>query len=457
MRCRRWWIERVASVSGSVLLLIVPLLGAALAWLLSRWPRFAVAVGTLAAWLLGFWLWRLPLPEAGEVVSIYGRSLTLTSTIQTLFVWLLAILGVLFLLSLSWPQGRYFVPAGLAFVSPMAAALLIRPLTLGALFGLIAAIFMGVFIQSDRAGRTQGAWRYVLLLFLAVSLLLAGGWMAETEQTALRETAGRLLAVAFLILLAGFPFHIWVQPVVTAVPGLSLAVVLGLGQMLLTIFVYEWIAAFPWLQQGAAFQMIIQGSALLTALTAGVLALTSRNWLRLLGSVLLLDMAVSLALLLIPTAEGRETAVLLLAARFLSLLFVAVGRPALLRLENAKDGSVLPLGTGAVLSAFVAVYGLISALGFPLTIGFSGRWTAVSLLAHQPGVMPWLPIGILLAMGGGILGIWRQLAAPLMRTGLLWLKDKILWQQAVVITGAAGLIWLVFVSFVRFFERLSLF
>ncbi|MEJ2748184.1 MAG: hypothetical protein P8183_09800 [Anaerolineae bacterium] len=431
------------SLAGPVLLLTGPLWGAIVAWLLKQWTRWAIAAGTLSAWLMGLWLWQRPLTETGEVVTAYGRSLTLTPGLQSLFVLLLFSLGVLFLLSLLWPQGRYFVPASLAALSPMAAALLIRPLILGSLFWLMAAIFLGVVIQSDRAGRTQGAWRYVLLMTLAVALLLVGGWMADTAQTALHEMAGRLLVLAFLIMLAGFPFHIWLQPVVTAVPGLALVVVMGVGQLVLTIFLYDWLDAYAWLSPIPHFQMMVQWSALFTAVLAGVLALTARDLLRLLGSLLLLDTAVSAALLSVPVPGGRETAVLLLVARLVSLVLAAAGSQVFFPHPDAPDAAA----RWTVLSAFAGAYGFVSLLGFPFTPGFLGRWTAVTLIAGQTGITPWLPIGILLAMGGGILGLWRQVVPKLIRTAAASLEYESPWLSAAAIIALIGLIWLLFKPF----------
>lgn len=432
------------SVSGPVVLVLGPMVAAVVAWLLRRWPRLVVAMGTVWAWEMGVWLWQRPLPEGGEVVLVYGRSLTLTPGLQSLFVLLLASLGILYLLSLLWPQGRNFVPVTLAALSPLAAALLIRPLILGALFWLMAAIFLGIAVQSERAGRTQGAWRYVLLTFLAVLLLLVGGWMADAAQTALHEMAGRLLVMAFLILLAGFPFHIWLQPVVTAVPGFTLVVVMGIGQLVLTLFLYSWLDAYPWLPQIPQFRLTVQWSTLLTTMIAGVLALTARDLLRLLGSLLLLDMAVSGMLLLVPASEGRETAVLLSAVRVVSLFLVAVGGQTFFQ---RRDAAVVT-GRWTALPAFIGAYGLVSLLGFPFTPGFLGRWTAVTLIVAQVGAAPWLPVGLLLAMGGGILGIWRQLAPALIRAGTLSLEYESLWPPIIAIIGVIGLVWLLFTPFI---------
>lgn len=397
---------------GPVLVAVGPLVAALLVWLLGRWPRVAAVVGAVLA--LGLAVWLRLLKDGGEAVGVYGRSLTLTPGIQWLFLLLFTSLAILYLLSLLWPQGRYFVAASLAALSPMALALMIRPLILGALFWLIAAFLLGIIIQSDQAGQTQGAWRYVLMIFLAVLLLLVGGWLADTAQAALQEMAGQLLGAAFLILLAGFPFHIWVQPVVAAGRNLPLVLVLGLGQVLLILFVYDWLAAYPWVQTGPRFRQFVQLSSGLTALTAGVLAMTTSSLRRLVGSLLLLDMSVSLALLLVPVGGGWETAVQLPLLRSVSLLLIMLGRQTLPDMES--DTGWRGLGRRQPTAALTVGYGLVSLLGLPLGVGFSGRWAAVALIAKEADVSFWLPAGLLLAIGGGIYGVWRSLAPLLAHT-----------------------------------------
>ncbi|MCB9418916.1 MAG: hypothetical protein H6667_03885 [Ardenticatenaceae bacterium] len=419
------------SVSGPIVLILGPAVAAVMVWLLGRWPRLAAAAGVVLAWGLALWL-RL-LPDGIEPVLIYGRSLTLTPGIQTLFILLLAGLGILFLLSLLWPQGRYFVPASLAALSPMAAALMIRPLILSALFWLMAAICLGVVIHSDHAGRTQGAWRYMLLMFLAVLLLLAGGWMADTEQTVLQEMAAQLMGAAFLILLAGFPFHIWVQPVLSSARNLALVWVLGLMQIVLIVFIYDWLAAYPWMQTALRFRMLIQWSSGLTAVTAGGLALTAPSLRRLLGSLLLLDMSFSLALLLVPAASGWETAVLLPLLRSISLLLVMAGWQSLPM--TAQDDNWQGLARRRPLAALALGYGLISLLGLPLAVGFSGRWAAVVGVAAAADVAAWLPVCLLLAMGGGIYGVWRRLAPLLMRRETAVTDDQPIGMQIGLLAG----------------------
>jgi formate hydrogenlyase subunit 3/multisubunit Na+/H+ antiporter MnhD subunit len=394
-------------ISGAMVLVLGPVAGAAVTWLLSRWPRLAVVTGTVLVWFLALWLWLLVNVE--EPVFVFGHFLILTEGLQSLFGLVFSGLGLLFLLSLWRPEGQYFVPASLAALSPMMLALMIRPLALGALIFFIAVFFLGITIQSNRAGRTQGAWRFVVLMFLAVMLLSAGGWMADTGQPGLQEMAGQWLAVAFLILLAGFPFHIWLQPVLEIGRNLTLVWLLGLAQILSIGFIYEWLAAYPIVQTTTPFRLLIQWSSGLTALTAGALAMTMAAPRRLLGSLILLDMSVSLALLLVPVEIGGNTAVLLPLLRSFSLLMVILGREGLSS-GTQPDQDWRGLARKRPAAALVFGFGLLSLLGLPLTAGFTGRWAAVLWVGREADVSFWLLAALLLAMGGGIYGVWHALS-----------------------------------------------
>jgi NADH:ubiquinone oxidoreductase subunit 2 (subunit N) len=106
--------------------------------------------------------------------------------------------------------------------------------------------------------------------------------------------------------------------------------------------------------------------------------------------------------------------VLLPLVRSLSLLLVIWGWQ---NLPDAGPSAVDWRGASRQrpVAALTLGYGLLSLLGLPLAAGFPGRWAAVALIAAETDVSFWLLIGLLLAMGGGITGLWRILAPLLMR------------------------------------------
>lgn len=367
-------------------MIVGPLAGAAVVWLLGRWPRAAAIAGAVATAGLG-----LLLALAGhDVWAVYGRSLALADGVRAVFQLLLLLVGVLFLLSLRWPMGRDTAPASLAAVSPLAAMVMIRPLSLGAFFLVPAAALLAAAVQSGRPGKIGPAWRYLVMMTLALPLLLLTGWLAETPA-AFPLGAARVLALAAMIVVGGFPFYMWVRPAARQASPLLLPFLFGGVQLALLLLVFGWLMARPDWQADPGFQSWLRWSGALTVLLGGLLAATAVDDDDLLASLLLLDMGMGLLTLLLPGKMGWETAVMIHLGRVVALLLVGVGR--LMWAERSKFGAGLWL------------YGSLTLLGLPLTAGFGGRW---ALLNALPGLGDGTPAIVLpgLLLLGTACGLW---------------------------------------------------
>lgn len=377
--------------SGPFLLIVGPLAGAVVVWLLGRWPRAAAIAGAVAAAGLG-----LLLALAGnDVWAVYGRSLALGDGVRAVFQLLLLLVGVLFLLSLRWPIGRDTAPASLAAVSPLAAMVMIRPLSLGAFFLVPAAALLAAAVQSGRPGKIGPAWRYLVMMTLALPLLLLTGWLASTPA-AFPLGAARVLALAAMIVVGGFPFYMWVRPAARQASPLLLPFLFGGAQLALLLLVFGWLMARPDWQADPGFQSWLRWSGALTVLLGGLLAATAVDGDDLLASLLLLDMGMGLLTLLLPGKMGWETAVAIHLGRVVALLLVGVGR--LMWAELSKFGAVLWL------------YGSLTLLGLPLTAGFGGRWALLNALPGLGGETPAIVLPGLLLLGTacGLWGIGRR-------------------------------------------------
>jgi formate hydrogenlyase subunit 3/multisubunit Na+/H+ antiporter MnhD subunit len=320
---------------------------------------------------------------AGDTLSLWQQPLVLTDTIQSLLLLIYALSGVLFLLSGLWPQGYNFVPVALVSLAPLAGALLIRPFTFGAVFLLVAMAGVVLLIQSERAGTVRPALRYVLLGLLATCLLLIAGWLICPEQTGLQTTAARLLAVAFVMLMAGFPFYIWVIPAASRTPLLARVFVLAIVPLVVSVFLLAVLAEYDWLAQDVQFQLWLRWSGLLTVLVAGLSALTA-DPRRLLGSLVLLDMGVVILAL---ASADQQTLVLLHLARGTGLLLAGIG-----------------LEQPARWRRWLFLYGCASLLGLPFTPGFFGRWAIITQLPDTSAV-----VLLTLGLAGGLFGLWHYL------------------------------------------------
>ena len=392
-------------------LLFTPLIAALVARLLARQPRLMAAAGALTSGVL--WLWLRTVELAETAVPFWGQPLLLTAENQQLLLVLLAGLFILFVLAAFFAAGDWFVAGGLVGFSLLAGSVLVRPFAVAVALLLLAAGVFSFAIQSGQAGSVRGSFRYLLATVLAAPLLLIVNWQLETQSAGFLLPASQFAALAALLLLAGFPFHIWLQGVVNESAPLSLVLTVGLVPIVPLTLLFQLLAVHPNLLD-AAFLQLIWLSGSLTLLVAGVLALTAVHLKRAIANVLLLDMALTVLCLTLPEQLGWETAVMLQFGRFGSLLLLAGGWGLLKRhrAEWPLNGFPVGLGRRSPMSLALFALGLFSLLGLPFTLGFAGHWrllTAVGQLSSA-GAPWWLAAVALLSLGLGAAGALRVVA-----------------------------------------------
>ena len=306
---------------------------------------------------------------------------------------------------------------GLVSLAFASASLLVRPFPLAIALVLVAMGALTLIIQAGQAGSVQGSFRYLLAALLAVPLLLIVNWQLEAQPTDWLIPPGELAALATLLLMAGFPFHIWLQALVNETQPLPLVLVVGLMPLVPLTLLFQQFSTHPNLLD-ATFRQLIWLSGSLTLLVAGVLALTAVHLKRVVGNVLLLNMALTILCFILPERLAAETAVALQIGRFTSLLLFAGGWELLKRQTTRWPLDQFPIGLGRRSPISLALFGagLFSLLGLPFTLGFAGQWrvlTAVGELASNGSVPWWLPAAALLALGLGAAGMLRVIAALL--------------------------------------------
>jgi formate hydrogenlyase subunit 3/multisubunit Na+/H+ antiporter MnhD subunit len=373
-----------------LVMLILPPVAALVALVARRWRRATAGVGLAAVGLLTVLLW-LAAPGAGvfadNTLVVYGRELALTPFLRALFLFVYPALGVLFTLQWFRPAGRLLVPAGLAVLSPLAAALMIDPPALGAALLVAVAAVVAPALYAGRFANTIATWRYFLMTALAVAPSLLAGWFSAGQ-----DVAWVSLLLASLLLLGGFPFHIWLSGLARRAPPAAVALVLGVMQVGVAVFVLTMLDATPAARASAEFQSAMRWSAALTGLLAAFLMSRAADWRELAAGALLLDAGFLLVSTLAPGAAGLSIALAALAARYLSLLLIALG------LRWPGDGAGGGLGGFRTRPYRLAllVYGCLSLVGLPLTPGFGGRWAQLAVVAAPGGATVW-PAALLVA------------------------------------------------------------
>ncbi|MCS7061380.1 MAG: hypothetical protein RMN25_09470, partial [Anaerolineae bacterium] len=181
-------IPVLTSLPASLLVVLIPLAAAALAYLVRRWRTLE----TLAA-LLGCSLTLIVLSqpagatvqlpgftiEVGGSLNLLGRTLSIQEPDRLPLALLFAATLVVVVLAWRLPQGRLFVPLTLAILALMCAGLMIQPFVYAGLAFEAASALAAILIQSERTGplSTIGAQRYLVLSTLALPAFLGAGYL----------------------------------------------------------------------------------------------------------------------------------------------------------------------------------------------------------------------------------------------------------------------------------------
>ncbi len=383
---------------GPVLVLFGPLAPAFIAYLLRRWTLVAGLAGLLLAGVLAAMVAVIPLDAsplvrstslfAGEAWQIFGRNLLLTPGIKSLLLGLYVGAGCLSFLSAFLPQGRVFASVTLLLLSPLAAGLMAAPFSLGVLPLVIVAGLAAWLIQAGRPRAARAALRYLSVFVFAAACLLIVGWMADSDLVGFSGSAWRYYLAGTALVLAGFPFYAWVLPILDDSPPLTWAVLLGLAQMAVVIYVTNLLLGNDVLGRMPALLSALRASGAATIAVAGLLAAQpwlSRAWQRItpgrvLAYLLLIDMGTTLVVVASAIPDRLELIMAQHLWRFISLLLAGSGAGGLARLSATDDMTGFkrsPWATGLL------IYGALSLAGLPLTPGGVGRWHILTALGQD--------------------------------------------------------------------------
>lgn len=387
------------------LLLLIPLLTAFLIRLIPRHlSRVAAAAGALVALVLYLLLVSVPLDFPAEVAiewQLWRQNWELSAGTWTIMRLVYITAAVLFLLAVFWLQEGEFVAAGLASLSPLAASLML-PFAPAAVALILATLAMVIMVQAGNHESAAAPLRYFLLTGLAFPFLLLAGWMLISEQLVFADVVWRLLAVGLALLLAGFPFHIWVRPLVSEAPSLALLFLFGLVHVVFLVFTFDLLQDSSFLDNNDRFHTLLRWSGIATTLVGVILTWRPQSHRHLLGALLLLDLGSAIVAVSLGN-EGLRPALLLVSGRFISLFLVL----AALRLAQRQSVPDAALSASSLFhqipwSTLLFAYGLFSLVGLPLTPGFAGRWALLALAADHSLLSA---VVLLLALAGGTVGL----------------------------------------------------
>ncbi len=393
-------------------LIILPLGAAVPVYLLRGW-QFGNYLAAFVSIFTGILVAILP---PTNPIRLIGRIFLLDPLTQyTLAIHFIASAG-LYITGRSLRVAHYFLPLGLCISGLFAIAAMSRHLAISSLVITLAAVIAVPVIQDERPGSVQGAWRFLVVMCLALPFFLLAAWhidlyREDAEHAIYLPQVAVLLAVGFGLWLAAFP----VYSVLTTLSAFSspvpnVLVLIGFPMVALTLLGHILAEAtwFSWWEQAGRL-LLMAGLASVTL--GGVFISIQRSLRAMLGYVALFDLGCLLIALAVQGTQGAVALYAGLAARALGLMLLGIATGTLLE-ETAEDTltSLCGVGRRQPLATIALIIGGFTMAGTPMAAGFAGRWFMLRDLAQLDERWVWL---VVLASLGVVIAYLRALYALL--------------------------------------------
>lgn len=387
----------------------------------------------LAAWLpvqeqIFVWRWVVPF---SDTFVVFGRRFVLSAADRPSLI-------VIYLTAALWfgaapiaRPNKLFVPAGLAMVALLTAAIAVEPFLFAAVIIEIAVLISIPFLSPPGNPTGSGVLRYLSFQTIGMPFILISGFMLTgfevgpgAQEFVAIATAS--LVIGFALLLAVFPFHTWIPMLALDSHPYSTAFVFLVLPVAVSLLGIGFLDRFVWLKESPNTSLLLQFVGVLMIVSAGIWAAVERHLARLMGFALILDIGFSMIAIGLASSGRSELFRGLffagLVPRGLCLgvwalaLSGLIGRVEGLDLKDIKGLSrEYPIITISIVLAIFCLAGMPLLASFPIRLGVI---EGLSMSNSQVSVSVWAVIGSLGLLVGGI----RVLVSMVMGT------DKPHWQ-----------------------------
>ncbi len=411
------------------LLLITFFAMAAASFMLRAWSQWVALAGAIVAAFLGFGIWQVDLsrplwmlPNGWSVdfaapLTRYGYTLQLQQdnipivALSLLIAACALLLAANGLVNSSFPGAAWLLVGGYVFVAIITAGprapMILAPLALAMLSAV--AVFA---VQNPTVTEPAAALRMLFPPLLAAPMFLLAAWYIDQiplnpQDLSLTQTAGTLLGLGLLALMAPFPLHSATSALAEkAIPPAVLLVTL-LRELAVLYLTARVLFAYPFTYQQTDWPIWLSWMGLLTIVWGGAAALGALNAGRLWGYAALSDWGLIIVVLAAPGLRSWTLVLFLFLLRVISMATSAAGLSAIRQTIGSLDiqrlrgvGSRMPWNSAAVL------LGGLGLIGFPLSAGFAAHWAALLTLAE----IDWRPAAVVLVASAGVFVGYVRLA-----------------------------------------------
>jgi formate hydrogenlyase subunit 3/multisubunit Na+/H+ antiporter MnhD subunit len=340
--------------------------------LVRRLPRLVFGVSLAGAALLA----AVVLTAPSNPITFFGRTLTLDIAARyfiapaVMIATTLAFFGPLTFQSVSNipaeiianSQGSYFFWA----LAPLAIAIALDSFPLAVFFWASGLVVLMLASHPQREGRVGGAAQFLLITIIASASLLLTNRLIDLypltpENTDLIRSTIIFLALGLGLLLAVFPFSIWLGPLADEMPVLAIAFLIGVAQPVGLWLLIQKMSEVAWLTDKSPLLTILLWGGLLTALTGALLAIPERRDGRWLAYLSLIPLGYVLAGLGLGTRLGLVGALLVMLSRAMGVTLIG-GGISFVRHHFERRWQIV--GGVAILAGGWALAGIPPMLGF---------------------------------------------------------------------------------------------
>ena len=409
------------------LLIAFSVVAAALSFIFRAWPRAVGLSGATLAAISALWLWSLDFSrpfwlfpngvilDLSAPITRFSYSFRLQEANAPILAMNLAIGATALLLAArttadrAFPATVWLMLVGYNLLALMVAGPIAPALATPILLVMLTAL--SVFaLQGNRSVSVTGPLRLLIPPILAIPAFLVATWYIDQiplnpQDAALPQIAGTLLGLGLLLLLTPFPLHTGTPASADRAAPTATLLVLLLYQLAVLHLAGQLLATYPFMLTETDWAILIGLFGLLTAVWGGVAAIGATTAGQLWGYAALHDWGLIILVLAAPGVQSWTLVLFLFGLRIVSMFTATagletleqhLGRLTFDRLRGA--GSRLPWNCAAFL------LGGLGLIGFPLSAGFAGHWSAL----QQVAALDWRPAAVVLvASGVAVIGFVR--------------------------------------------------
>ena len=400
---------------------------AALSFVFRAWPRVVGLTGAALAAATGLWLWSLDFSRPfwlfpnGVILDLtapitrFGYTFRLQEANAPIVAMNLAIAAAALLLAARTTADRTFsamtwlLLTGYSLLALIVAGPIAPALASPILLVMLTAL--GAFaVQGNRRVNPAGSLRMLIPPILAAPVFFIAAWYVDQiplnpQDASLPQITGGLLGLGLLLLLMPFPLHTgWPATASTAAPPATLLVFM-LSQLAVLHLAGQILTTYPFLLTETDWAILLALFGLLTAVWGGVAAIGATTAGQLWGYAALYDWGLIILVLATPGVQSWTLVLFLFGLRAISMFTAATGLETLEQHLGRLDfASLRGVGSHMPWNSAAFLLGGLGLLGFPLSAGFAGHWSAL----QQVAALDWRPAAVVLvASGVAVIGFVR--------------------------------------------------